>query len=297
MALLWVVIGNTGLLGSDLQKTLLLSGEKVLGFNRTNLDLELSEAEIAAQISSRASRDFGAPPSILVNAVAYTAVDKAESDLHELEKVNVDYARKLAKVARSLGARLIHVSTDFVFDGNSKRPYEVTDTPNPYSAYGKSKLSGEVAVQESGADYQIFRTAWLYGEKGNCFPKTVTKVLRQNGLISVVADQIGQPTWTQDLAELILAHQKDEFETRALMVHGTASGSCSWHEFACEIALSLDLDPDKVIIPITTAQYPTAAVRPAYSVLNNINETGLVIKDWRERWREAAPLVLAEQIK
>jgi dTDP-4-dehydrorhamnose reductase len=297
MALLWAVIGNTGLLGFDLQKTLLLSGEKVVGFNRTNLELELSEAEIAAQIFSLASRDFGAPPTILVNAVAYTAVDKAESDLHELEKVNVDYARKLAKVARSLGASLIHVSTDFVFDGSSKERYEITDTPNPFSAYGKSKLSGEIAVQESGADYQIFRTAWIYGENGNCFPKTVARVLREKGVMNVVGDQIGQPTWSKDLAELIIAHNDVDSKYRPRIVHGTASGSSSWYEFAREVAESLGYDPEKVVFPITTAEYPTAAKRPSYSVLNNQNATGLVIDDWRRRWREAAPLVLSEDVK
>ena len=295
--MLWAVIGNTGLLGSDTQRTLVLSGEQVVGFNRTNLNLELPEVELAAQISELTLSQFKGRPTVLVNAVAYTAVDKAESDHKEIEKVNIEYARKLANVANSLGARLIQVSTDFVFDGDSKKPYEITDIANPDSAYGKSKLSGEIAVQESGADYQIFRTAWMYGENGNCFPKTVAGVLREKGFIKVVADQIGQPTWTRDLAELILSHQKVELGTRARIVHGTSSGSCSWYEFACEVALSLGLDPDKVIIPITTAEYRTAASRPAFSVLNNRNETGLVIGDWRERWRLAAPLVLAEYIQ
>jgi dTDP-4-dehydrorhamnose reductase len=244
-----------------------------------------------------ASNKFGKSPTVLVNAVAYTAVDKAESDLSELEKVNVDYARKLANIASGLGARFVHVSTDFVFDGKSKKPYRVTDMPNPHSAYGRSKLSGEVAVQESNADYQIFRTAWLYGENGNCFPKTAARELSQTGSIRVVDDQIGQPTWTRDLAELILAHQRVKTEKRAKIVHGTSSGGSSWYEFACEVALSLGLDPHKVINPITTDEYPTAASRPSYSVLNNVNETGLVIGDWRERWRAAAPLVLAEYLK
>jgi dTDP-4-dehydrorhamnose reductase len=115
--------------------------------------------------------------------------------------------------------------------------------------------------------------------------------------MKVVADQIGQPTWTKDLAELIIAHQDLEASSRPSIVHATASGSCSWYEFACEIASSLGYDPEKVIIPITTAEYPTPAKRPAYSVLDNQNETGLFIGDWRERWKEAAPLVLAEYLK
>lgn len=295
--MLWAVIGNTGLLGSETQKALVAAGKQVVGFNRSNLDLELPALDIATQISKPTTLEFGGKPSVLLNAVAYTAVDNSESDLEELARVNVEYARKLAEVAKHLGSRFVHVSTDFVFDGSSMLPYEITDITNPESAYGKSKLYGEIAVQESGADYQIFRTAWLYGENGNCFPKTIARVLREKGAIKVVRDQIGQPTWSRDLAELIIAHNDFDSKDLPRIVHGTASGSCSWFEFACEVALSLGFEPEEVITPITTAEYPTPAKRPAYSVLNNQNETGLVIGDWRERWRLAAPLVLAEEIK
>ena len=291
------MIGNTGLLGSDTQKALFAAGEQVVGFNRSNLDLELPSLDIATQISKLTTQEFGGSPSVLVNAVAYTAVDSAESDLQELVRVNVEYARKLAEVSKHLGSRFVHVSTDFVFDGSSKFPYGITDPTNPESAYGKSKLSGEIAVQESGADYQIFRTAWLYGENGNCFPKTVARVLREKGLMNVVGDQIGQPTWSKDLAELIIAHNDVDSKNRPRIVHGTASGSSSWYEFAREVAESLGYNPEKVVIPITTAEYPTAAKRPFYSVLNNQNATGLVIDDWRRRWRVAAPLVLSEELK
>jgi len=295
--LLWALIGNTGLLGSDTQKALFAAGEQVVGFNRSNLDLELPALDIATQISKLTSRKFGGKPSVVVNAVAYTAVDNAESDLQELERVNIEFARKLAEVSKHLGSRFVHVSTDFVFDGSSKLPYEITDVTHPESAYGKSKLLGEIAVQESGADYQIFRTAWLYGENGNCFPKTVARVLREKGVMNVVGDQIGQPTWSKDLAELIIAHNDVDSKYRPRIVHGTASGSSSWYEFAREVAESLGYDPEKVVFPITTAEYPTAAKRPSYSVLNNQNTTGLVIDDWRRRWRAAAPLVLSEDVK
>lgn len=285
--MLWGVLGNNGMLGSELQQELVRQGQKVIGFNRSNLDLSKSPSDLAAQISSPDSFD------VLVNAIAHTAVDKAESELNEAMAVNVEYAGKLADVARELGSRFVHISTDYVFDGTSKTPYKPTDKPNPQSAYGRSKLAGEIAVQESGADYQIFRTAWLYGANGNCFPRTVAKVLKENGQMKVVADQIGQPTWTKDLAELIIAHQDVDPDMRPRIVHATASGSCSWYEFACEIAISLGYDPEQVIIPITTAEYPTPANRPAYSVLDNQNETGLVIGDWRERWKEAAAEELA----
>jgi dTDP-4-dehydrorhamnose reductase len=228
-----------------------------------------------------------------VNCVAYTAVDKAESEPAQAMLVNGEYVGKLAQVAKSLGARFVHISTDYVFDGSSDTPYKPKHKTNPQSSYGRSKLAGEIAVQESGADYQIFRTAWLYGANGPCFPKTVQRVLGQAGSIKVVADQIGQPTWTVDLAKLIITHSELDEAARPRIVHGTASGQTSWFDFASEIARSLGFDQEKVVQPITTADYPTPAKRPAFSVLANQNETGLVIGDWRERWQEAASEVLA----
>ena len=286
--MLWGVIGNTGMLGSDLEHELLITGHKAFGFNRSNLDLSESPSELAQEIASLGQFNM------LVNTVAYTAVDKAESEPDDAMLVNGEYAGKLALVARELGARIVHISTDYVFDGNSDSRYQTHHKTNPQSAYGRSKLAGELAVKESGADYQIFRTAWLYGANGQCFPKTVQRALDQAGSIKVVADQIGQPTWTLDLAKLIIAHSKLEQGVRPRIVHGTASGQASWFDFASEIATSLGFDPGKVVQPITTAGYPTPAKRPAYSVLDNQNETALVIGDWRERWQESAGLVLGE---
>ncbi len=288
--MLWSVVGSSGLLGSDFMKTLADSGKEVFALNRSTLNLSESPLEVSKVLGGHGAVDT------VLNATGYTAVDKAESDQNEANQVNGEFPRTLASAAKELGARFVHISTDYVFDGTSNTPYKTTGIPNPQSAYGRSKLAGEIAVQESGADYQIFRTAWLYGANGNCFPKTVARVLKEQGQMKVVADQIGQPTWTRDLAELIIAHQDLEASARPRIVHGTASGSCSWYEFACEIALSLGYDPNKVIIPITTAEYPTPAKRPAYSVLDNVNETGLIIGNWRERWKEAAPLVLAEYL-
>ena len=290
--MLWGAIGNTGLFGSELKSSLEASGIRSEGFNRETLDLDGSISELVETVSQQAR-----PPAVLVNCVGYTKVDQAESEQDQANLVNAVYPGKLAIAAKDLGARFIHISTDYVFDGTSSSPYKTTDTPNPQSAYGQSKLAGEIAVQESGADYQIFRTAWLYGANGSCFPKTVARVLKEQAQMKVVNDQVGQPTWTKNLAELIIAHQDVDASLRPRIVHATASGSCSWYEFACEIALSLGYDPDQVIIPITTAKYLTPAKRPAYSVLDNENETGLMIGNWRERWREAAPLVLAEYLK
>jgi dTDP-4-dehydrorhamnose reductase len=276
------------MLGSNLEQELLSSGHKAIGFNRSNLDLSKSPSELALEIASHGQFD------VLVNTLAYTAVDKAESEPDQAMLVNGEYAGKLALVAKDLDARFVQVSTDYVFNGTSNSPYQPKDSTNPQSAYGRSKLAGEIAVQESGAHYQIFRTAWLYGANGPCFPKTVQRVLGQAGSIKIVADQIGQPTWTLDLAKLMIAHSKLDQAARPRIVHGTASGEASWFEFAQEIGKSLGYDPEKVVQPITTAEYPTPAKRPSYSVLDNQNETGLLIGDWRERWQEAAGLVLGK---
>lgn len=286
--MLWGVIGNKGMLGTDLERELLSSGHQTIGFNRTNLDLSQSLSGLAQEISSHGQFD------VLVNAVAYTAVDNSESEPDQAMLVNGEYSGKLALVSKELGARFVHISTDYVFDGSSDTPYQPDQKTNPQSSYGRSKLAGEIAVQESGADYQIFRTAWLYGANGPCFPKTVQRVLGESGSMKVVADQIGQPTWTVDLAKLIIAHSKLEQAARPRIVHGTSSGMASWFDFASEIATSLGYDLEKVVQPITTADYPTPAKRPAYSVLDNQNETGLIIRDWRERWQEAAGLVLGK---
>jgi dTDP-4-dehydrorhamnose reductase len=274
--------------GYDFVEYLKLTDQSVKGFNRSNLDLSKSTYELAQDISSQGQFD------VLVNAVAYKVVDRAESEPDEAMLVNGEYAGKLALVSKYLGARFVHISTDYVFDGNSDFPYQPGDKTSPQSSYGRSKLAGEISVQESGTDYQIFRTAWLYGANGPCFPKTVKAVVGKAGSIKVVADQIGQPTWTVDLARLIIAHSKLDQAARPRIVHGTASGQASWFDFASEIAISLSYDPETVIHPITTADYPTPAKRPAYSVLDNQNESGLVIGDWRERWQEAADLVVGE---
>jgi dTDP-4-dehydrorhamnose reductase len=284
----WGVIGFEGLFGTEFEEHLKRRGQSLRGFNRSNLDLNNSPPELTLQVSSQGQFD------VLVNCIAYTGVDKAESEPDQAMLVNGEYAGKLALVAKNLGARFVHISTDYVFDGTYDSPYQPHHKTNPQSAYGRSKLAGEIAVQESGADYQIFRTAWLYGANGPCFPKTVQRVLGQTKSMKVVADQVGQPTWTLDLAKLIIAHSKLDQSARPRIVHATASGQASWFDFACEIATSLGYDSANAVLPITTADYPTPAKRPAYSVLDNQNETGLVIGDWRERWQEAAGLVLGK---
>jgi dTDP-4-dehydrorhamnose reductase len=274
------VIGSKGMFGSDLLRVLNSMEIECQGFDRQNLDLEQS-AEYLAEIL----KDFDS----VVNAVAFTAVDKAETEVYEANTVNGIYAGLLAQASKIARARFVHISTDYVFEGLSELPYTVDEATNPQTAYGKSKALGEQLVIESGADYSILRTAWLYGANGRCFPKVMAELLRKNGNVSVVSDQMGQPTWTRDLADLVL--QVLQLSEMPKIVHATASGKTSWAEFAKEVAKSIGLSSNSVK-EISTAEFPTAAKRPAWSVLDNSSDVVTPIGDWRARWHRAAPEVL-----
>lgn len=276
----WALIGSTGLFGQDLLAFLLEKGEDAQGFDRTNLQLSEEPQKIAGQL-----KGF----DVWVNCVGYTQVDKAETDLYEANLVNGIYAGALAQAAETAGARFIHISTDYVFDGLSSSPYKVMERVNPQTEYGKSKALGEQLVAESGAHYAILRTAWLYGANGRCFPKAMAELLKKNENVRVVKDQIGQPTWTRDLAEMVL--QVFQLETMPRIVHAVSSGQATWVDFAKEVALSVGLREDS-IEEISIDEFPTAAKRPAWSVLDNSSDVLQPIGDWRERWRVAAPEVL-----
>lgn len=278
----WAVIGSTGLFGQELLAFLKRRGEDAHGLNRTNLQLSDEPQKIAEQL-----RGF----DVLVNCVGYTQVDKAEADVYEANLVNGIYAGALAQAAEMAGARFIHISTDYVFDSFSSSPYKVDELVNPQTAYGKSKALGEKLVAESGADYSILRTAWLYGANGRCFPKVIAELLRKNGNVRVVSDQFGQPTWTRDLAEMVL--QVAQLKNMPRIVHAVSSGQASWSDFAIEVAKSIGLS-DEAVEQISSTDYPTPAKRPAWSVLDNSNHALIPIGDWRERWHQAAPEVLRE---
>ena len=279
----WVVIGDKGLFGSEMVAYLEAKGELVSRFNRSNLNLDEFPESLAKQIG---------PADLLVNAIGYTAVDKAESELYEANTVNGIYAGKLAEVAAILGAKFFHISTDYVFEGESLTPYGKNVTTNPQSVYGKSKELGEKLVVQSGANYTIFRTSWLYGGNGKNFAKTIAAKLIETGAVKVVNDQIGTPTWTRDLAEVIYAHGVTDFDEK--IVHAVASGSGSWFDFASEVAATLPESEKYFLSPVSTEEFPTAAKRPAFSVLDNSETRGPIIGDWHERWKVAAPEVLAE---
>ncbi len=279
----WVVIGDKGLFGSEMVAYLEAKGELVSRFNRSNLNLDELPESLSQQIGLA---------DVIVNAIGFTAVDKAESELYEANTVNGIYAGKLADVAATLGAKFFHISTDYVFDGNAVSPYGTSAATNPQSVYGKSKVLGEQLVAQSGAKYTIFRTSWLFGAHGKNFAKTIAGKLVEQGAAKVVSDQIGTPTWTRDLAEVVYAHGINDFNEK--IVHAVASGSGSWFDFAREVAAKLPEGDRYLLSPASTQEFPTAAKRPAFSVLDNSESKGPIIGDWHERWKAAAPEVLAE---
>jgi dTDP-4-dehydrorhamnose reductase len=281
----YAVIGDKGMFGAEMVRLLLEKNSEVTGLNRSNLDLEVFTAEeLAAQLEGF---------QVIINAVAYTAVDKAETELFEANSANGIIAAKLAQAASLLGARFMHISTDYVFDGMGTKPYSVTDPVNPQSEYGRSKALGEQLIAESGANYTIFRTAWLYGAHGRCFPKVIADVIEKNGFAKVVGDQYGQPTWTRDLADQVFKYSLVENVPR--IVHAVSSGKASWSDFAIEVANSLRKNGAQMVASIASSEYPTPAKRPAWSVLDNSSDLVEPIGDWRERWLVAADEVLGSR--
>jgi dTDP-4-dehydrorhamnose reductase len=277
----FAVIGDKGMFGQEMRRYLEAGGHKVSGFNRTNLNLTNSPQLLMEAIG---------PVDVLINAVAYTFVDEAEVNESLANRVNGEYAGKLAEVAFLAGAKFMHISTDYVFPGNTRFPIGVTTPADPINAYGRSKLLGEKLVAESGARYQIFRTAWLYGSSGSCFPKAIALKCRKESFVNVVNDQFGQPTWTRDLSAVIHAHSFGDFEEP--IVHAVASGEASWYDFAVAVTASMDRNTETKFIAISSQDLNLAAKRPAYSILSNTETQGPIIGDWRERWKVASSDVL-----
>ena len=278
----WLVVGYKGRLGQDLVKTLTAKGLDVSGVDRTEVDITNAEDTLKAL----------AGYDIVVNCAAYTAVDAAEEAEELAFQVNALGAANLARATKIHGSRLVHISTDYVFSGEATVPYVESDVPCPTSTYGRSKLAGEWAVAANTSDYIIVRTAWLYGAKGNCFPKTIVKLLKDRDSITVVDDQFGQPTWTIDLAELIF--NLVDAKVPSGIYHGTSVGQTNWFEFARTIALSAGLDPERVQ-PTTSAEFKRPAPRPAWSVLESA-AVKLVnvppIQPWEQAWDKAAEDIL-----
>jgi dTDP-4-dehydrorhamnose reductase len=279
----WLVTGGAGMLAHDLGLVLPAAGHRVTLASHSDLDVTDPSACAAAV----------AGHDVVVNAAAWTAVDDAESHEPEAFAVNAQGAANVARAARSAGVPMVQVSTDYVFPGDAHAPYAVDAPTGPRSAYGRTKLSGEWAVRALCPESWVVRTAWLYGAGGSSFVRTMSRLAAERDTVQVVADQEGQPTWTRDLADLVvrLVDAGAPFGT----YHGTSSGSTTWHGLAAEVFAGLGLDPARVR-PTTTDAFPRPAERPAYSVLahNSLVAAGIhPIRDWRPALHEALPVVTA----
>ncbi len=279
----WLVTGKNGMLATDLATVIRASGGEVIAADRTQLD-----------ITSQRDVNQIAGVNVVANCAAWTNVDEAEVREADAFKINALGPQLLAAQCAKIGARLVHFSTDYVFSGNNTQPYRANDSLTPLGAYGRTKAAGEWAIRTNCSDYLILRTAWLYGARGKCFPKTMANLLTTRRQVQVVTDQVGQPTWTVDAAKFCLGLV--EAKAASGIYHATSSGHASWFEFATEISTSLGTDPQNVL-PTTAAAFASKVPRPTWSVLahDELSGTGVPeIGNWRERWQAAAPQILRD---
>ncbi|MDB5809279.1 MAG: rmlD [Betaproteobacteria bacterium] len=279
-----LLTGATGQVGWELARALAPLGE-ILSPPHKVLDLARPET-LAAAVDV-------AQPDVIVNAAAYTAVDQAERETASAMAINADAPLELAKAARKHRALLVHYSTDYVFDGRKESAYEEYDAPNPLSTYGRSKLAGDVAIRESGADHLIFRTSWVYASRGKNFLLTMLRLAGEREQLRIVNDQVGAPTWSRLIAVstgVALRHElarRREGKFVSDVFNLTAGGEVSWHGFATAIIAALRQHgmPMKCreVMPITTDEYPLPAQRPANSRLSTAKiakQYGLHLPEW-----------------
>lgn len=282
-----LLFGKNGQVGWELQRTLAPLGQ-VWALDYPEIDF--------AEVAALRKLVLEHKPTIVVNACAYTAVDKAESEPERAMLINGLAPGVLAEAAKQTGALLVHFSTDYVFDGTKRTPYVETDAPNPLSAYGRTKLAGDQAIQQVGCNHLIFRLCWVYGARGQNFMLTMMRLARERETLRVVADQIGSPTWSRMIAEATALSLKQTLslaEARELsgVYHLRAGGETNWHEFASRI---VELMPPaerkcKVVEAIPTADYPTPAKRPAYSVMSCeklLRTFGIGLPNWEYSLRQ-----------
>lgn len=287
-----LVTGREGQVAWELRRSLACFGEVVALDRRSALPLDLSSTDSIRHAIAVVQ------PDLIVNAAAYTAVDKAEQDRDNAFAINAAAPATLAEAAVQRGAGLIHYSTDYVFPGDAAAPYREDAATGPRSAYGASKLAGEQAIAASGVAHYTLRTAWVYGNRGSNFLLTMLRLLRERERLRVVNDQIGAPTWSRLIAEAtalliarsLNAHGAFDPGQRSGLYHLSSGGATSWHGFASAIrtaAIQANTlaETCAILEAIPSHQYPTAAQRPAYSVLSNAKlntEFGLQLPDWRE---------------
>jgi dTDP-4-dehydrorhamnose reductase len=280
-----LVLGSLGQLGRALFAT---APDSAVLAGLDYQDIDIAEAaQVAAAVSTH-------KPDFIINCAAYTAVDKAESEPDLARRINADAAGVVAGAAVMAGARCVHISTDFIFDGTAHRPYAPEDASNPLSVYGATKADGEAAVRAAMPGALIVRTAWVYTAGGGNFVETMLRLMAGDGPVRVIADQVGTPTHAMSLARtiwaLVAANAKGTY-------HATDAGVASWYDFAVAIrdearAIGL-LDKAVEIIPIRTEDYPTPAVRPSYSVLDK--SATWAITGVANHWRHELALMLADK--
>lgn len=271
-----LVTGVKGQLGYDVVKDLKKRGHEPIGVDREEMDLMNNDAIREFIMNTR--------PEAIIHCAAYTAVDKAEEEVEVCYQVNAEATKVIAECAKELDITLIYISTDYVFDGTKEGEYVETDVPNPINVYGASKLLGEQYVQHLLEKYYIVRISWVFGENGNNFIKTMHRLGLERDELNIIHDQIGSPTYTADLAPLLV----DMMETNKYGIyHATNEGFCSWYEFANEIFKQGAIEVK--INPITTDQYPTAAKRPMNSRMSKtkIVEFGFKpLVTWKDALKE-----------
>ncbi|MGI8418588.1 MAG: dTDP-4-dehydrorhamnose reductase [Nakamurella sp.] len=275
-----LITGARGQLGSDLLAAAATAGIAATGV--TSADLDITDIAVVRRAVSGLAESADGQQPVVINAAAYTAVDAAETDSDAAYAVNEGGARNLAEAAADYGARLIHISTDYVFPGDATSPYQVGDPTGPTSVYGASKLAGEHSVLTALPTANVVRTSWVYGAGGKNFVKTMAALQSSHPSITVVDDQRGSPTWTGDLAAGLIALA--QADVGGGILHATGSGETTWCGLARAVFEELGADPERVQ-PITTDEFPRPTPRPAYSVLSADawNAAGLpVLRPWRE---------------
>jgi dTDP-4-dehydrorhamnose reductase len=265
-----LVLGSGGMLGRTVVRDASRLGHDVIALARA--DLDITDADHVARVIAAAG------PRAVVNCAAFTDVDGSETDESAAMRVNGDGAGNVARAAAEVSARVVHVSTDYVFDGGKREPWVESDPVAPLQAYGRTKLAGERAVAESGAEHAIVRTAWLFGAGGPNFVDTMLRLGAERDEVAVVTDQCGRPTWTGHLAPALV--ELAERDGDAGLFHATGPGLCSWYEFAVEIFHRAGLRTR--VVPTTSERFARPARRPAYSVLGSDRDPAVVLPPWED---------------
>lgn len=276
-----LVTGAKGQLGSDVMDELRKRGIDGIGVDVQEMDI--TDADACEKVIT------GEKPDAVIHCAAYTAVDAAEDNKELCHKINADGTRNIARVCKELDIRMMYISTDYVFDGTGERPWQPDDRREPLNAYGQAKYEGELAIEELLSKYFIVRIAWVFGLNGSNFVKTMLRLGKERGAVSVVDDQIGSPTYTYDLAKLLVDMIQTEKYGR---YHATNEGLCSWYEFALEIFKQAGM-PEVKVTPVDSGQFPSKAKRPNNS---RISKDKLEEKGFKRLppWQDALSRYLKE---